>query len=405
MTVVKWKQYKLHELLQTDFDGAWGEEARDGSGATVLRSTDMRGGKLSFHNAARREIPSKVIKKKRLLDGDILVNKSSGSAHLVGSSVIFSPPDARDYLCSNFIRCLRPVQTRVHPEFLYFGLQSPQFRLQVFGAQRTTSGLRNLKINEFKSGAIPVPESLSEQRRIVARIKECMERVEEIEECGSEISLEMAALYPSTLNELFGDLAVKCGVCRLYEVADIKGGGSLPKGQSTDPGRRDGVLLIKVGDMNEKGNERIVATSRAYLDRKSAGKKMIPTGAVLFPKRGGAIATNKKRMLGRPALVDPNMMAVIANPEHLLPAYLYYWTQTFKLESISNGGVIPQLNRKDLAPLEIPVPPIDEQKLFVFKMEQVEASWFEMVQTHTQAVAERVALREAILRKAFAGGL
>lgn len=260
----------------------------------------------------------------------------------------------------------------------------------------TTKTLENLDV--------PKP-SITEQRRIVTRIKECMERVEEIEECNSEISLEMVAFYPSILNELFGDLAVKCGVRRLDEVANVKGGGSLPKGQSTDPGRRDGVLLIKVGDMNEKGNERIVATSRAYLDRKSAGKKVIPAGAVLFPKRGGAIATNKKRMLGRPALVDPNMMAVIANPEHLLPAYLYYWTQTFKLESISNGGVIPQLNRKDLAPLEIPVPSLEEQKLFIFKMEQAEASWFEMVQTHTQAVAERTALREAILRKAFAGGL
>ena len=118
--------------------------------------------------------------------------------------------------------------------------------------------------------------------------------------------------------------------------------------------------------------------SRAYLSKSKALKKVIPPGAVIFPKRGGAIATNKKRMLGRPAMIDPNLMALVAKPERVRSEYLYYWTQTIDLADISNGGVIPQLNRKDLAPLEIPVPSLNEQELVIGELEQVEASCFEL---------------------------
>jgi len=75
-----WTEYTLDQLLQNDFDGAWGDEAESDQGVIVLRSTDMRGGKLSFRNAAKRLISQVVIKKKRLNNGDILINKSSGSS-------------------------------------------------------------------------------------------------------------------------------------------------------------------------------------------------------------------------------------------------------------------------------------------------------------------------------------
>jgi type I restriction enzyme, S subunit len=317
-------------------------------------------------------------------------------------SVAMIPEELDNQICSTGFCVLRPTD-QILPEWLFYLSLSAGLMDQITPLMRGAN-YPAVTDRDILAASVPVP-SVDEQSRIVARIMECMERIDEIEECGDEVSLEMEALYPSTLSELFGEIAAKCGVCHLEEVTEIKGGGSLPKGQTKDPGRHNGVLLVKVGDMNEEGNERIISTSRAFVHRDDAGKKVIPQGAVLFPKRGGAIATNKKRMLGRPALVDPNMMAVIADPDHLLPEFLYYWTQTFKLESISNGGVIPQLNKKDLAPLEIPVPGLEEQALFVSRMEQAEAAWFEMVETHTQAVKERAALRESILRKAFAGEL
>ena len=243
-----------------------------------------------------------------------------------------------------------------------------------------------------------------DQNRIVALIKECIERVNEIDGNTAEIAHELDALFPSILNARFADIHANNGASTLEEVADIRGGASLPKGQESDTGDSS-VLLVKVGDMNTVGNERIVQTAREFLTRTEAGRAVINVGAVIFPKRGGAIATNKKRLLGRPSLIDPNLMAVEAKKGVISSDYLYFWCQTLDLAKLSNGGVIPQLNRKDLAPLKIPVPNIATQTAMVEELQQAESYCAQLKVEFEEAQAERAILREAILRKAFAGEL
>jgi type I restriction enzyme S subunit len=126
---------------------------------------------------------------------------------------------------------------------------------------------------------------------------------------------------------------------------------------------------------------------------------------VVFPKRGGAIATNKKRLLGRPAILDPNLMAVVPDTSKLRPAYLLAWCENLDLRELSNGGVIPQLNKKDLAPLTLPVPSLAEQDEILLAVEQArEASG----QLHAKVAgwsAETDLVRRGVLRRALAGDL
>ena len=157
--------------------------------------------------------------------------------------------------------------------------------------------------------------------------------------------------------------------------------------------------------MNVAGNERTISVAREFLPLADAGRGVIAPTAVIFPKRGGAIATNKKRLLGRHALIDPNLMAVVAKPGLLMPDYLYYWCQALDLNKLANGGVIPQLNRKDLAPLELPVPEMNAQGQIVEQLQRAEEYCAKLKGEFFNAQSERVRLRKAILRKAFAGEL
>ena len=190
----------LSDVISKSFDGAWGPESTLSDGGTpVLRSTDMRGGTLTFDNVAIRLVPEKSILKKRLIPGDILVNKSSGSSHLVGLSVLFmGGPDSHPYLCSNFVRCLRPDSSNIDPEYLYHFLCSPQFRNQVFGAQRTTSGLRNLNVKEYLSAEISYPASIDQQKAIVRRIKSLLRYASELEDVHSR-ALEHVQSLPAVM--------------------------------------------------------------------------------------------------------------------------------------------------------------------------------------------------------------
>lgn len=153
-------------------------------------------------------------------------------------------------------------------------------------------------------------------------------------------------------------------VCRFYA------GNSLPNGEPF-AGQLDGVLHIKVGDMNLPGNESVVSTSREW-SANGAGGIVAPEGAILIPKRGGAIATNKKRVLGRPCALDPNLMA-ISPGLGLREELLFQWFKLFDLSTITSGSAIPQLNKGDLAPLRIVVPPMAQQDRFAAIAQRVNA--------------------------------
>jgi type I restriction enzyme S subunit len=350
--------------------------------------------------------------------GRVLAKQSSRVADLGSSKCVF---DRRHVLYSKLRPYLNKVVVpdasgvgtseliplapdgRLDREFLAWYLRSPDF-IEFANANTRGANLPRIAMAELWAHHIPVPPTVAEQRCIVLRIKACMERVEEIESDGAEASREIDALFPAILNERFAEILAAYPSQALEEVSDIRGGGSLPKGAPNDQGDAS-VLLVKVGDMNIEGNDRVIGVAREFLLKNEAGRNTIPSGAVVLPKRGGAIATNKKRMLGRPALIDPNLMAIVARPDVLSAEYLYYWSLTLDLATLSNGGVIPQLNRKDLAPLQVPIPPSDAQQQIVESLKRAETYCGQLRTEFDDAHAECAQLRDAILRKAFAGEL
>ena len=144
----------------------------------------------------------------------------------------------------------------------------------------------------------------------------------------------------------------------LGRICDLFAGNSLPGG-TTFNGQEHGLLLLKVGDMNLPGNEDVVQVAREWIDegRVSGPAIRAPKDAIVFPKRGGAIATNKKRVLGRDCILDPNLMAVAPKTGSPISfRFLRVWFDLLDLSTLSNGSTVPQLNKGDLKPLELPIP-------------------------------------------------
>lgn len=114
---------------------------------------------------------------------------------------------------------------------------------------------------------------------------------------------------------------------------------------------------VKVSDMNLFGNE--LRFNTANLSRRMqkdlAKRKAIPAGTVVFPKRGAAIATNKKRLTTTWTVLDPNLIGVRAR-KGLDTSYLFQWFEQFDLRTITESGPTPQLNKKNLVPLLLPIP-------------------------------------------------
>ncbi len=342
-----------------------------------------------------RNAPSRA--RKLIRTGDVLV--ATTRPYL--KSIARIPAELNEQVCSTGFCVLRPTAL-VLSDWIFFATLSEDF-IQQLTIQMRGANYPAVTDRDVLDATIPLPD-IHSQRRIVARIQECMERVGEIEVNATLVAREMEALFPAFLNERFAEIRANHGAQMLLDVADIRGGSSLPKGTIIDSGAIS-ALLVKVGDMNGDGNKRIINSAREFFPLSKAGRGTIEAGAVIFPKRGGAIATNKKRLLGRPSLIDPNLMAVVAKRGVLRPDYLYYWCLTLDLSTLSNGGVIPQLNRKDLAPLELPVPDIASQGAIVEELERAEKYCSQLRIEFESMFGDRARLREAILRKAFAGEL
>jgi len=121
---------------------------------------------------------------------------------------------------------------------------------------------------------------------------------------------------------------------------------------------------VKVSDLNLPGNETrfVMANLIKRLSADFASKRLVPADTVIFPKRGAAIATNKKRLTTTWTVLDPNLIGLRAK-DSLDAEFLFHWWQTFDLRKITDPGPTPQLNKKDLVPVLIPLPKeIDEQR-------------------------------------------
>jgi len=84
-------------------------------------------------------------------------------------------------------------------------------------------------------------------------------------------------------------------------------------------------------------------------------------GTIIFPKRGAAIFTNKVRILDIEGYIDTNLMGLITK-KTIDNEFLYYWLISFELSNIADTSSIPQINNKHINPLNIILPPLEEQK-------------------------------------------
>lgn len=163
-----------------------------------------------------------------------------------------------------------------------------------------------------------------------------------------------------------------------------------------------GILYVRVGDMNlSQNSSEIVISSSSFKSKDIKKTDLIPTNSIIFPKRGGAIATNKKRkVLKEPILIDSNTMAILV-PEELSVEFVFQWFQTVDISKFGNSSVIPQVNNKDINPIKIPLPPIAEQLAIVSKLQTLMQKIDEAEQQVEKSLEYSKQLSNTILSETF----
>lgn len=138
---------------------------------------------------------------------------------------------------------------------------------------------------------------------------------------------------------------------RLGEVCTIKAGYTPPKDELFNNGA---YPYYKVADMNTLGNDVYLDITSSY---KIDANKLFPKGAIVFPKNGAAVSTNKKRILKYDSIVDLNTGVAIFQ-KSINEKFAYYWFIDTDFKKYVRGGALPTLDIKSLK--DKPFPSIDK---------------------------------------------
>ena len=196
-----WEYKKLGEITTT-INGLWTGKKPPFINVAVVRNTNFtKDCKLDMTNVAYLDVEQKQYSTRKLLPGDIIIEKSGGSdKQPVGRPVLFNIAEG-EFSFSNFTCTLRIINSNlISPVFLHYALFGAYLRGDTFKMQSKTTGIHNLDFKAYNRLQIPIPP-LTEQQRIV----EELDLLSSIIEKKKEQLKELDALAQSLFYDMFGD--------------------------------------------------------------------------------------------------------------------------------------------------------------------------------------------------------
>lgn len=195
-----------------------------------------------------------------------------------------------------------------------------------------------------------------------------------------------------------GEIPKSWEVVKIREIATVVGGNGFPVKYQ---GRIDQQIpFYKVSDMNTQGNEIIMGKSANYISEKTAKELSVrihPEGTVIFPKVGAALLTDKRRILGQEAVVDNNIMGIVA--KSVEPRFLFYAMHRVSFKQLFHPGALPSINQNDVGSIRLGLPCRDEQRAIVTTLYSLDES----ISASEKKVSQLKQIKKGLLQDLLTG--
>lgn len=430
-----WVETELKNLSNFVIGGDWGKDPNENYDAETELVYCIRGSELKNWNtqkgrtASLRKIKPQSLKKRRLQEGDILIEISGGGPEQpVGRTVYIDKQSIDinseyDKVCTNFLRLIR-LNDSLEKKFVQNYLRYFYLTGEVIKYQGGSNNLRNLKYKEFETIKIPLPPK-SEQERIVAKLDHLFTELETLNQKLNQIPNLLKKCRQAILNQAVTGKLTK--EWRKGKELDSIENNILNALENLEQIKTDRKKFIKSQRplINKNGNwiktqfynlcvlkrgfdlpagkrvtdgQYIIASSAGIISRHNEFK--IDTGIVVG--RSGSVG-NTHWIEGKhwPLNTTLYVQDFCGNNKK----FVYYYLLNFNFLKYSSSTAVPTLNRNHFVNELINIPPKEEQTEIVHRVEQLFTELDLMEAKYKTLKQQTDNLPQAILHKAFKGEL
>jgi type I restriction enzyme S subunit len=437
--------------------------------AACIRGSEIKNWKRDKGlSAAERQIKISSLETRKLKLGDILLEISGGGPDqpvgrtiLIDEDVFLNQPELPK-VCSNFMRLIR-LSDQVNKPFINYYLQFFYNTGEVVNYQGGSNNLRNLKYKEYSQISIQLPP-LAEQKRIVAKLDKAFQHLDTLKAKLDRIpdllkNFRQAVLTQAVTGKLTEEWRKESNSQQkasdlIFEIKEYKkkwaikesekgnseakrllskinsteeyDKGDLPNSwqvqslndichlvvdchNKTAPYEESGIYLVRTSNIK---NGRIILNDIRYVseDTYNFWSRRCP------PKPGDILFTREAPM-GEAAIIPEDMQVCLGQrtmllrmPEGLLlNKYVLYCLlapeMMIQINERAVGSGVKHLRVGDVESITIPVPPFEEQKEIVKKVEALFAK-ADAIEAQYLNLKEKIdKLPQALLAKAFRGEL
>ena len=383
-------QFRLKYLLSENDGGIWGGDPTGVDDTPVLRSTEQNSdGSWRLTEAALRSLSVSERNRYQLLEGDIVVTKSSGSDDHIGKSSIVTS-DIADLrpAYSNFMQKLR-VRKDVCPRFVWHVLNSRPTRHHYVVEASSTSGLGNLTGGIL--ARVPVLRiDLPTQKRIAAFLDRETARVDElIAKKVAFADLILAREEASFLAAVTGRSAAGPRLPSGVEwIGDLPEGWLAPKftmvaRQETGhtPSRKEPdywipeecvIPWLSLADVWQLRSGEAVylhdtAEKISEFGMANSSARLLPKDTVVLSRTA---SVGFAAIMGCPMATTQDFAGWICGPK-IRPKFLYYVLRAMKPEfrRLMMGSTHQTIYMPDIRAFRTPLPPLAEQDRIIDRLD------------------------------------
>jgi len=346
-------QYKKLTDICEIITGEWGTEIKENSQniVSVIRTTNfLNNGKIDIQNKelVKREMDKNKIEQKKLKKGDIIIEKSGGSPNQPVGRVVFFNLNSNDiFLCNNFTSILR-IKEKINSKYIFYFLRNSYKNNKVLKFQNKTTGIINLKLQDYLNGSCIYLPELRIQNKVV-NILDILESI-----------LEKNQNYLNYLKELTKSLFTKYSdskIVKSFYIKDISSelfaGGDKPNDYSKTTSKE---YIYPVYSNGEK-KEGLLCFSKTF---------KVDKEALTISARGTIGFTVIRKACFTPVV---RLITLIPNKNNNI-IYLKYAIEELNLKKLGSG--VAQLTIPVFSKYKLNLPPIELQNKFAERIEKIE---------------------------------